>query len=145
MPGLLEFLGLSLSGPSAPIEMVDMATSTEDKAMLARARKTLAYAKQNSPDEAVRILNRVLLELKDLATRSRGEVIEVLGEAESAVHDYVAEARKTVSNHCAHWAWTGRRSPGPRRSNRPQGTSAPSSCCTSSTTRPRALPAIATW
>lgn len=115
MPGLLEFLGLSLSGPSAPIEMVDMATSTEDKAMLARARKTLAYAKQNSPDEAVRILNRVLIELKDLATRSRGEVIEVLGEAESAVHDYVAEARKTVSNHCAHWVvdWTAISGPAP--------------------------------
>ena len=116
MPGLLEFLGLNLTvKPPAAVEMVDMSTSPADKATLARARKTLAYARQNSPDEAVRILNRVLLDLKDLATRSRGEVTEVLGEAESAVEDYVAEARKTVSNHCAHWIeeWTALAGPAP--------------------------------
>ena len=96
MPGLLEYLGL-----------VSTSVSPEDKAALARARKTVAYAKKNAPDEGVRILNRVVLDMKELASTMPDEAAEVQKEAEAAIAAFVVGARKEIADDCkeAKAAW----------------------------------------
>lgn len=89
MPGLLDFLGLG----SAPV-------SQEDKAAIARARKTVAYAKKNAPDEGVRILNRIVLDMKELASTLPSEAAEVQKEAEAAIAEFVVDARKEIEDDC---------------------------------------------
>ncbi len=89
MPGLLEFLGLGSS-----------LVSPEDKAAIARARKTVAYARKNAPDEGVRILNRIVLDMKKLASTLSGEAAEVQKEAEAVIGEFVVGARKKIEDDC---------------------------------------------
>lgn len=99
MPGLLELLGLSTSPRRQPedIELPERGRTKEDRQALERARKTLAYAAKNEPDEAVRLLARLHTDLIPLARSFPLEVEGLQGSVSEAIADQAALARKSVT------------------------------------------------
>jgi hypothetical protein len=119
MPGLLEVLGLT-KRPRDPQETeLEMTDVGAQRATIERARKSLAYALKNEPDEAARLLTRLMAELESLASAGLGvgeEASAVIAQANDAITEQQAQVRKAVSNRCIAWvdAWEHLKQPLPQ-------------------------------